>query len=52
VQGIVYEHTNFRTDGGRVVYDFHVKQGAFIVASGNDGLTVVKDGEVLGRRYL
>jgi hypothetical protein len=33
--------------GGRVVYDFRVKQGAFIVASGNNGLTVVKDGKIV-----
>jgi limonene-1,2-epoxide hydrolase len=47
VQGIVFKHTNFRADGGRVVYDFRVKQGAFIVASGNDGLTVVKHGKIV-----
>ena len=47
LQGIVFEHTNFRVDGGRVVYDFRVKQGAVLVASGNDGLTVVKDGKIV-----
>jgi ketosteroid isomerase-like protein len=46
-EGIVFEHTNFRVHGGRVVYDFRVKQYASIVATGNDGLTVVKAGKIV-----
>jgi hypothetical protein len=45
--GIVYEHTNFRVDSGRVVYDFRVKQYGSVVAAGNDGLTVVKAGRIV-----
>jgi limonene-1,2-epoxide hydrolase len=46
-EGIVFDHTNFRVHGGRVVYDFRVKQYASIVAAGHDGLTVVKDGKIV-----
>jgi hypothetical protein len=46
-EGIVFEHTNFRVDGGRVIYDFRVKQYASIVAAGHHGLTVVKDGKIV-----
>jgi hypothetical protein len=46
-EGIVYDHTKFRVDGGRVVYDFLVKQNGSIVAAGHDGLTVVKDGKIV-----
>jgi limonene-1,2-epoxide hydrolase len=46
-EGIAFEHTNFRVDGGRVIYDFRVKQYASIVAAGHDGLTVVKDGKIV-----
>jgi ketosteroid isomerase-like protein len=46
-EGIVFEHTNFRVDGGRVVYDFRVKQYASTVATGNDGLTVIKAGKIV-----
>jgi limonene-1,2-epoxide hydrolase len=46
-EGIVYHHTNFRVDGGRVVYDFRVKQYGSIVGAGTDGLTVVKAGKIV-----
>ena len=46
-EGIVFEHTNFRVHGGRVVYDFRVKQNSSIVAAGKDGLTVVKAGKIV-----
>jgi hypothetical protein len=46
-EGIVFHHTNFRVHGGRVVYDFRVKQYGAIVAAGNDGLTVVKAGKIV-----
>jgi limonene-1,2-epoxide hydrolase len=46
-EGIVFHHTNFRVHGGRVVYDFRVKQYNSIVAAGNDGLTVVKAAKIV-----
>jgi hypothetical protein len=46
-EGIVYHHTNFPADGGRVVYDFRVKQYGSIVFAGTDGLTVVKAREIV-----
>ena len=46
-EGIVYDHTKFRVDGRRVVYDFLVKQNGSIVAAGHDGLTVVKGGKIV-----
>ena len=46
-EGIVFHHTNFRVHGGSVVYDFRVKQYNSIVATGSDGLTVVKDGKIV-----
>ena len=46
-EGITFEHTRFRVNGGRVVYEFRVKQYRSIVAAGNDGLTVVKAGKIV-----
>ena len=45
---IVFHHSNFRVHGGRVVYDFRLTQYPFgIVATGTDGLTVVKGGKIV-----
>jgi len=47
-EGTVHQHTNFRVHGGSVVYDFRVKQYPYgIVAAGDNGLTVVKDGKIV-----
>jgi limonene-1,2-epoxide hydrolase len=46
-EGIVFEHSKFRVHGGRVVYDFRVKQYRSTVAAGSDGLTVVRDGKIV-----
>ena len=45
---IVFHHSNFRVHGGRVVYDFRLTQYPFgIVATGTDGLTIVKGGKIV-----
>jgi limonene-1,2-epoxide hydrolase len=45
---IVFHHSNFRVHGGRVIYDFRLTQyPSGIVATGTDGLTIVKDGKIV-----
>jgi limonene-1,2-epoxide hydrolase len=44
----VFHHSNFRVHGGRVIYDFRLTQYPVgIVATGTDGLTIVKDGKIV-----
>jgi limonene-1,2-epoxide hydrolase len=45
---VVFHHSNFRVHGGRVVYDFRITQyPTGIVATGDDGLTIVKNGKIV-----
>jgi limonene-1,2-epoxide hydrolase len=45
---VLFHHSNFRVHGGRVVYTFRVTQyPEGIIATGNDGLTIVKDGKIV-----
>jgi limonene-1,2-epoxide hydrolase len=45
---VVFHHSNFRVHGGRVVYDFRITQyPEGIIATGTDGLTIVKDGKIV-----
>jgi limonene-1,2-epoxide hydrolase len=45
---VVFHHSNFRVHGGRVVYDFRITQyPEGIIATGTDGLTIVKDGQIV-----
>src|SRR5262245_35369841 len=47
-QDVTFEHTNFRAEGRRVVYDFVVKDSVGrVVSEGTDGLTVVEDGQIV-----
>jgi limonene-1,2-epoxide hydrolase len=44
----VFHHSNFRVHGDRVVYDFRLTQDpGGIVAAGNNGLDIVKDGKIV-----
>lgn len=45
--GITFDLTNFREQGGRVVYDFKVKIGDELLDVGTDGLTIVQDGLII-----
>jgi hypothetical protein len=41
---INFEHSNFRSKDGRVVYDFKVKDAnGRVIVQGTDGLTIVED---------
>jgi limonene-1,2-epoxide hydrolase len=45
---VTFEHSNFRAKGGRVVYDFKVKDvSGRVIAQGTDGLTIVDDGKIV-----
>jgi limonene-1,2-epoxide hydrolase len=45
---ITVHHSNFRVHGGRVIYDFRLTQYPIgIIATGTDGLTIVKDGKIV-----
>jgi limonene-1,2-epoxide hydrolase len=46
---VTFEHNNFRATGGRVVYDFKVKDDVYgrVIAKGTDGLTIVDDGKIV-----
>jgi limonene-1,2-epoxide hydrolase len=46
-EDVTYEHTNFRAQDGRVVYDFTVTNYIQVVAEGTDGLTIVEDGKIV-----
>lgn len=39
--------SNFQDDGGRVVYTYKVLVGDAVVDSGDDGLTIVRDGKIV-----
>jgi limonene-1,2-epoxide hydrolase len=44
----VFHHSDFRVHGDRVVYDFRLTQDpGGIVAAGNNGLDIVKDGKIV-----
>lgn len=45
--GITFELSNFRNTGGKVVYDYKVKQAANLLDQGMNGLTVVTDGKIV-----
>lgn len=48
VHQVVVHHSNFRVHGGRVIYDFRLSQYPIgIIATGTDGLTIVKDGKIV-----
>jgi hypothetical protein len=45
---VTFEHTNFRSKGGRVVYDFKVRDAyGRVIAKGTDGLTIVENGKII-----
>jgi limonene-1,2-epoxide hydrolase len=45
---VSFHHSNFRVHGGRVVYAFRVTQyPEGVIATGTDGLTIVKDGKIV-----
>jgi Ethanolamine utilization protein EutJ (predicted chaperonin) len=46
---VTFEHSNFRTKGGRVVYDFKIKDDVSgrVIEEGTDGLTIVEDGKIV-----
>jgi hypothetical protein len=46
---VTFEHSNFRAKGGRVVYDFKVREDVSgrVIAEGKDGLTIVEDGKIV-----
>jgi hypothetical protein len=46
---VTFEHSNFRAKGGRVVYDFKVRDNAYdrVIVEGTDGLTIVDDGKIV-----
>ena len=45
---IVVHHSNFRVHGDRVVYDYRLTADpGGIVATGNNGLDIVKDGKIV-----
>jgi limonene-1,2-epoxide hydrolase len=46
---VSFEHSNFRATGGRVVYDFKVKDDVSgrMIEEGTDGLTIVEDGKIV-----
>lgn len=41
--GITFDLTNFRGEGGRIVYDYEVLMGDTVLDSGTDGLTIVEN---------
>ena len=45
--GITFDLSNFRNEGGKIVYDYKVMQGGNLLDQGKNGLTVVKDGMVV-----
>ena len=45
--GITFDLSNFRNTDGRVVYDYKVLQGGNLLDQGTNGLTIVKDGQVV-----
>jgi ketosteroid isomerase-like protein len=46
-EGLTFELSNFREQGGRVAYDYIVKAGGAVLDTGSDGLTIVKDGQII-----
>lgn len=45
--GVKFELSNFKNDNGRVVYSYKVLIGGNVVDSGDDGLTIVRDGKIV-----
>jgi ketosteroid isomerase-like protein len=45
--GITFDLSNFRAEGGRVVMDYKVLQGGQLLDSGTDGLDIVQNGLIL-----
>lgn len=45
--GITFDLSNFCNTDGKVVYDYKVMQGSNLLDQGTNGLTVVKDGQVV-----
>jgi limonene-1,2-epoxide hydrolase len=45
--GMVVHHSNFRVHGDRVIYDFRLTEYFGTVATGNNGLDIVKDGKIV-----
>lgn len=46
-EGLTIELSDLKDDNGRVVYSYAVKVGDAVVDSGDNGLTVVKDGKIV-----
>jgi ketosteroid isomerase-like protein len=45
--GISFDLSNFRNTEGKIIYDYKVVQGGNLLDEGTNGLTVVKDGQVV-----
>jgi ketosteroid isomerase-like protein len=45
--GLMFELSNFREQDGRVVYDYVVKAGGDVLDKGADGVTTVKNGQIV-----
>lgn len=45
--GITFDLSNFRNTDGKIIYDYKVLQGGNLLDQGTNGLTVVKDGQVV-----
>lgn len=45
--GITFDLSNFRNTEGKIIYDYKVVQGGNLLDEGTNGLTVVKDGQVV-----
>ncbi len=50
-RGIRQVNENYRESKGEVRYDYKWYTGSALVGSGNDGLTIVKDGKILFDGY-
>lgn len=42
-----FDLSNFRVDGGRVLYDYKILVNGSSVESGTDGLTIVESGQIV-----
>ena len=45
--GLTFDLSNFRNTEGKIIYDYKVIQGGNVLDQGTNGLTIVKDGQVV-----
>ena len=45
--GITFDLSNFRNTDGTIIYDYEVLQGGKVLDQGTNGLTMVKDGQIV-----